>query len=739
MEPDSLLVRGLVDNASRGLSPALDRSTTFEREPGGTSPYGRGHAPVAAEAEALLGALEDAQATLFSSGMTAWTCVCLALLGEGKALVIPTSGYYEVELLGSRVLANFGVDVRRYDLRDAAGFRRACDGATLAIIETPSNPLLGVTDVAAAAAAAHAGGALLCCDNTFATPLLQRPLDLGADLAWQSATKYLAGHSDLLAGVVTTRDEALHDRLVWVRRTVGGVLAPDPAWLLLRGLRTLHVRLPRQVETAAELARRLAAHPASGSALPRPARPPRIRARPPADARRSGGVLAFELADGAAAGRCEDAVRLARNATSLGGVETLIERRARIEPEGRVPEGLLRLAVGLEDVDDLWADLAGAIRRRSARRGRRARERRRVRFRLGCASWHATTNARPAPVSRRSSAPPRRSRHPRRDAPHAVAREHLRGLADALLVDDFPGATISRAERELIATAVSAGNDCFYCMDSHGAFAAELLEREGTDGVSGLIDGIKSGGSGGPLAQARRARRDRPRRPARSARRRARRGRARARRGRDRCRHAARGPDRGRVLHVQPHGRRPARGDAAECRGLPRARRADRRPRLQRLAGHRDPALERYECVLLDAERDVAGCVHGCRVADAEWPVRSALGHDRDLQPQAGGLAESALRLGHGPQPAGQRDLAESAHRPERHAACGRGERERDREVGSRLVERTPPATLTNTSCCPSPSPPWRASTASSNERRLRSKPLARRRGMASSLGATSA
>ena len=105
MEPDSLLVRGLVDNPSRGLSPALDRSTTFERVPGGNSPYGRGHSPLAAEAEALLGALEDSRATVFSSGMTAWTCICLGLLGQGKALVIPTSGYYEVELLGAKVLA----------------------------------------------------------------------------------------------------------------------------------------------------------------------------------------------------------------------------------------------------------------------------------------------------------------------------------------------------------------------------------------------------------------------------------------------------------------------------------------------------------------------------------------------------------------------------------------------------------------------------------------------------------
>ena len=294
--------------------------------------------------------------------MTAWTCICLTLLGQGKALVIPTSGYYEVELLGSEVLGRFGVDVRRYDLRDPDGFRRACDGATLAIIETPSNPTLAVTDIAEAAETAHAGGALLCCDNTFATPLLQRPLDLGADLAWQSATKYLAGHSDVLAGLVTTRDAALRERLVWVRRTIGGVLVPDPAWLLLRGLRTLHVRLPRQVATAAELARRLAAHPAV-EAVHYPGLPdhPEYELAQRQMPGGAGGVLAFELADGPTSGRCEEAVRLVRNATSLGGVETLIERRARIEPEGRVPEGLLRVAVGLEDVDDLWADLAQAI------------------------------------------------------------------------------------------------------------------------------------------------------------------------------------------------------------------------------------------------------------------------------------------------------------------------------------------------------------------------------------------
>ena len=178
----------------------------------------------------------------------------------------------------------------------------------------------------------------------------------------------------MLAGLITTRDSELRERLVWVRRTIGGVLAPDPAWLLLRGLRTLHVRLPRQVATASELATRLAAHP-DVAAVHYPGLPDHpeyeLAQRQMPDG--AGGVLAFELADGPTAGRCEEAVRLVRNATSLGGVETLIERRARIEPDGRVPEGLLRLAVGLEDVEDLWADLTQAIDVASAGSASRAR------------------------------------------------------------------------------------------------------------------------------------------------------------------------------------------------------------------------------------------------------------------------------------------------------------------------------------------------------------------------------
>ena len=289
------------------------------------------------------------------------------MLGQGKALVIPTSGYYEVELLGSEVLARFGVEVRRYDLRDPDGFRRACEGAALAIIETPSNPTLAVTDIAAAADGRARGrrAAVLRQHVRDAAPAAparprRRPRLAERDEVPRRATPTCS------PALITTRDAALRERLVWVRRTIGGVLAPDPAWLLLRGLRTLHVRLPRQVATAGELARRLAAHPGVEPCTTRACRITPSTSSPGARCRTArGGVLAFELADGRQRGRCEEAVRLVRNATSLGGVETLIERRARIEPEGRVPEGLLRLAVGLEDVDDLWADLAQAIESRA--------------------------------------------------------------------------------------------------------------------------------------------------------------------------------------------------------------------------------------------------------------------------------------------------------------------------------------------------------------------------------------
>ncbi len=253
--------------------------------------------------------------------MTAWTCICLSVLGEGEALALPTSGYYSLAGFAAGILERFGVVVRRYDARDAEDFRRACDGAALAIIETPSNPLLDADRHRARGASAHAGGALLCCDSTFATPLLQRPLDLGADLSWQSATKYLAGHSDVLAG--RRRDARLRparaDRARCAARSAA-CSRPMPRGCCCaacaRCTCDCRARSPRPASSRAGSRRHPDVREVHYPGLPgHPDHELAQRQMPDG----CGGVLAFELADGPTAGYCEDDVRLARCATSLGG------------------------------------------------------------------------------------------------------------------------------------------------------------------------------------------------------------------------------------------------------------------------------------------------------------------------------------------------------------------------------------------------------------------------------------
>jgi cystathionine gamma-synthase len=355
---------GASHESGAGLSPPLQRAVTFRNMPPSAagSPYGRTTAPVAEEAERLLGELEDATALLFASGMTAWTALGLAALRPGAALALPDAGYYGFETLAQTLFEPWGVEVRRYRITDMDGLRAAADGAVLALTETPANPRMDVVDIGAAAEAAHAGGALLICDNTTATPLLQRPLDLGADACVQSGTKSLSGHSDALAGVITLRDEQLAGSVRHMRGETGMVLGPDPAWLLIRGLRTLAVRVRRACDTALDLAGRLQEHPAVTRV-----NYPGLPGHPGHDVAAAqmhdgfGSLLSFELAGREQAEAVERSVQLIHPATSLGSVESLMEYRARIEPEGRVPEGLLRVAVGLEHPDDLWDDLAQAL------------------------------------------------------------------------------------------------------------------------------------------------------------------------------------------------------------------------------------------------------------------------------------------------------------------------------------------------------------------------------------------
>jgi cystathionine gamma-synthase len=318
------------------MEPPLDRSTIWPHVDGEPGPfyYSRMAHPVGVEAERALGRLDGGEALLFSSGLGAATAIVLGLLNPGSTVALAQDAYYGTGVLLGE-LERWGL---RHVLYDQTG--APPEGADLVWIEAPSNPLLTMPDFAAAAA--HPG--LVVCDATAATPIHLRPLELGCDLVLHSATKYLGGHHDVLLGAVVAKSGDHAARLHELRTRTGIVAAPDPAWLLLRGLRTLEVRVARQTETATLLADRLRAHPAVETV-----RYPGL-----------GGLLSFDVADGATARKVETGTRLIVNATSLGGVTSTIESRHRWEGD-RVPEGLLRLAVGLEPADELWRDLEQAF------------------------------------------------------------------------------------------------------------------------------------------------------------------------------------------------------------------------------------------------------------------------------------------------------------------------------------------------------------------------------------------
>jgi cystathionine gamma-synthase len=302
-------------------------------EPGAFTYQRHGH-PTGAEAERALGELDGGHALLFASGMAAITAVLLALLEPGKTVALAEGCYYGTgELL--RTLATWGLQTVEFDQTGAPPA-----GADLVWLEVPTNPFLTVPDLEAAAA--HLGTVVV--DSTAATPIHVRPLEHGADVVVHSATKYLGGHSDLLLGAVVCRDEATYERVKQIRRQTGGTASPDAAATLLRSLKTLRLRVERQTETARELARRLAEHPAVE------------RVRYPG----FGGLLSFDVAGDPRA--VETGLRLIKNMTSLGGVESNLESRHRWEGD-RVPVNLLRLSVGLEDPEALWQDLAHALGR----------------------------------------------------------------------------------------------------------------------------------------------------------------------------------------------------------------------------------------------------------------------------------------------------------------------------------------------------------------------------------------
>jgi cystathionine gamma-synthase len=318
-----------------GTTP-IDRSTTWPYESGepGAFSYSRFSSPTIAEAERALGALDRGDALLFASGAAACTSVALALLSPGQTVALAEGAYYGTGVMLAE-LARWGIRTIEFDQTGPPP-----KDVDLVWLEAPSNPFLTMPDFDAAAA--HP--ARVACDSTAATPLNVRPLEHGCDIAVHSATKYLAGHDDALAGVAVCRDSGDAARLLEFRSRTGPVAAADTAWLVLRGLQTLEVRMTRQTESARDLARRLGAH-----AAVRVVRYPGF-----------GGLLSFDVADAEAARRVETATTVIANMTSLGGVTSRIEARARWEGE-RVPPGLLRLSVGLEDPDALWDDLEQAL------------------------------------------------------------------------------------------------------------------------------------------------------------------------------------------------------------------------------------------------------------------------------------------------------------------------------------------------------------------------------------------
>lgn len=332
---------------------------------GGEIVYGRDGNPTVAALEEALGVIEGGTCLAFSSGMSAVAAV-LETLPAGAIVVAPRVCYFGVgELLAHREEVG-RLGVRRVDTADPGAVVAALDGASLLWLESPTNPLLGIADLRALTDAARSRGVPVVVDNTFATPLRQQPLAFGATAVVHSATKFIGGHSDLLLGAVVSADPALTGALAQRRSIDGGIAGPLEAFLALRGLRTLAVRLDRAEHNASELASRLAGHPrvlrVHYPGLPD--HPGYDIAR--AQSRGPGAVLSFEL-DGT--GDDAEAVcnrtRLIVHATSLGGVETLIERRARYASEvaAGTPATLLRVSAGIEDVDDLWHDLEQALAR----------------------------------------------------------------------------------------------------------------------------------------------------------------------------------------------------------------------------------------------------------------------------------------------------------------------------------------------------------------------------------------
>ncbi|MGQ7844026.1 trans-sulfuration enzyme family protein [Granulosicoccus sp. 3-233] len=362
-----------VDEISGGIIPPVNTSTTFARDTANqpmnaAHVYARDNNPTFVQAERVLATLENGeQALLFASGMAAIAAVFYTL-DSGAHVVLPDSMYWGVFSWTRQYCARTSITVSYYSPQDVDSLRDALRGrerTDLVWVETPANPMMHITDIRLAAELSHAAGAVLVVDNTVSTPLLTRPLELGADIVMHSASKSLNGHSDVMAGALVTRGDHPHwQRIVSERHDAGAIISPFDASQLLRGMRTLALRVERACENTARIAEFLQQHDGVEVVMY-----PGLTSHPGHDiARRQmsggyGSLLSFQVrGDKAATLAVLGRLQLIIRATSLGGVETLVEHRHSIEPaETRLPENLLRLAVGIEDVNDLIRDLDQAL------------------------------------------------------------------------------------------------------------------------------------------------------------------------------------------------------------------------------------------------------------------------------------------------------------------------------------------------------------------------------------------
>ena len=347
LAPGDPVVAGIVSSATYHAPDVPDLSHV----------YGRSGMPTWEALEAQLSLLEDAPSVAFPSGMAAISAALFAGLAAGKRVIIPQDGYYVTRLLGDQILAAYGVDVVQVATCDIASADMT--GAAVVYIETPSNPGLDVCDIAAVCARAHAAGAIVMVDNTTMTPLLQRPLDLGADVVVAADTKAPAGHSDVLFGHVASRDPGFIQKLRDWRRLSGAVPGSFEAWLVHRGIETLEVRLERMCASAGVIAQRLEAHNSVINL-----RYPGLKSDPSyaIAARQMAGfgfLIGFEMADAATAERFLTNCPMIAQSTSFGSTHTSGERRARWGDA--VPAGFIRLSVGLEPVEPLWEAIAAAL------------------------------------------------------------------------------------------------------------------------------------------------------------------------------------------------------------------------------------------------------------------------------------------------------------------------------------------------------------------------------------------